>query len=169
MAEADVRTHRPRVGPNLTSHICHAACSETQVSVQKKDANLMGHPAITVRCCFGLVLAHLQDLWHHLSFFLEVKHEQRSIAGLRGAERAASKPGAPFLPCTTFEAVLSGEKLSYRIPLVPNARRFRAGHKLRLSLTTDDQNPATPAMLEFRHASVGTSSFNTIFPSSRLL
>jgi hypothetical protein len=26
-----------------------------------------------------------------------------------------------------------------------------------------------PALLEFRHASIGTSSFNTIFSSSRLL
>jgi uncharacterized protein len=90
-------------------------------------------------------------------------------AALREVDAAASKPGAPFLPCTTFEAVPIGEKVNYRIPLVPNARRFRAGHKLRLCLTTDDQNPDTPAMLEFRHASVGTSSFNTVFSSSRLV
>jgi predicted acyl esterase len=90
-------------------------------------------------------------------------------AGLRKVDEAASKSGAPFLPCTTFDAVPIGEKVSYRIPLVPNARRFRAGHKLRLYLTTDDQNPGTPAMLEFRHANVGTSSFNTVFSSSRLV
>jgi len=90
-------------------------------------------------------------------------------AGLRGVDEAATKPGAPFLPCQTFSAVPVGEKVRYRIPLVPNARRFRSGHKLRLYLTTDDQNPDTPAMLEFRHASVGTSSFNTILSSSRLL
>jgi uncharacterized protein len=53
--------------------------------------------------------------------------------------------------------------------MVPNARRFRTGHQLRLYLTTDDQNADKPAPLEFRHASVGTSSFNTIFSSSRLL
>jgi predicted acyl esterase len=90
-------------------------------------------------------------------------------AGLRGVEQAASEPGAPSLPCQTFEAVPIGENVSYRIPLVPNARRFRAGHKLRLYLTSDDQNPDKPALLEFRHASVGTSSFNTVFSSSRLL
>jgi uncharacterized protein len=90
-------------------------------------------------------------------------------ASLRGVEQAASKRGAPFLSCRTFEAVPIGEKVSYRIPLVPNARRFRAGHKLRLYLTTDDQNADRPALLEFRHASVGTSSLNTVFSSSRLL
>ena len=90
-------------------------------------------------------------------------------AGLRTVDEAASKPGAPVLPCRTFEAVPIGEKVSYRIPLVPNARRFRAGHKFRLYLTTDDQNADKPAPLEFRHASIGTTSFNTVFSSSRLL
>ena len=90
-------------------------------------------------------------------------------ASLREVDEAASKPSAPFLPCRAFEAVPIGEKVSYQIPLVPNARRFRAGHKLRLYLTTDDQSPDKPALLEFRHASIGTSSFNTLFSSSRLL
>jgi hypothetical protein len=90
-------------------------------------------------------------------------------AGLREVDAAASEDGGPFVPCRTFEAVPIGEKVSYRIPLVPNARRFLAGHKLRLHLTTYDQSPGTPAMLEFRHASVGTSSFSTILSSSRLL
>jgi putative CocE/NonD family hydrolase len=90
-------------------------------------------------------------------------------AGLRAVDEPASKPGAPFLPCRVFEAVPIGQKVSYRIPLVPNARRFRAGHKLRLYLTSDDQDVDRPAPLEFRHASIGTSSLNTIFSSSRLL
>lgn len=90
-------------------------------------------------------------------------------ASLRAVDEAVSKRGSPSLPCRNFEVVPFGEKVSYRIPLVPNARCFRAGHKLRLYLTTDDQNPDKPALLEFRHASVGTSSFNTVFSSSRLL
>jgi predicted acyl esterase len=90
-------------------------------------------------------------------------------AGLRAGDEATSKPGAPVLPCRTFKAVPFGEKVSYRIPLVPNARRVRAGHKLRLHLTSDDQDANRPAPLEFRHASIGASSFNTIFSSSRLL
>jgi uncharacterized protein len=90
-------------------------------------------------------------------------------ASLREVDEAASKRGAPILLCRTFEAVPIAEKVSYRIPLVPNARRFRAGHKLRLYITTDDQNADRPALLEFRHASIGTSSLNTVFSSSRLL
>jgi putative CocE/NonD family hydrolase len=90
-------------------------------------------------------------------------------ASLRAVDQAPSKPGTAVLPCRTFEAVPIGEKVSYRIPLVPSARRFRAGHKLRLYLTSDDQSTERPALLEFRHASVGTSSFNTVFSSSRLL
>jgi uncharacterized protein len=90
-------------------------------------------------------------------------------AGLRKVDEEASRPGAPALPCDTFEAVPVGETIRYRIPLVPNARRFRAGHKIRIHLTTDDQGDDKPALLEFRHASIGTSSLNTVFSSSRLL
>jgi hypothetical protein len=90
-------------------------------------------------------------------------------AGLREVDEAASKPGAPVLPCRVFKPVPIAERVTYRILIAPNARRFRAGHKLLLSLTTDDQNKDTPAPLEFRHASIGTSSFNTVFSSSRLL
>jgi hypothetical protein len=90
-------------------------------------------------------------------------------AGLRGVDEAGSKQGAPILPCRIFEPAPIGEKVSYRIPIVPNARRFRAGHQVRLYLTTDDQNADRPALLEFRHASIGTSSLNTILSSSRLL
>lgn len=90
-------------------------------------------------------------------------------AGLRRVDEAASKPGVPVLSCRTFEAIPIGEKVTYRIPLVPNARRFRAGHTIRLHLTTDDQSKDSPALLEFRHASIGTTSFNTVLSSSRLL
>jgi uncharacterized protein len=38
-----------------------------------------------------------------------------------------------------------------------------------LHVTTDDQNADQPALLEFRHASIGTSSLDTVFSSSRLL
>jgi len=49
----------------------------------------------------------------------------------------------------------------YRTPLVPDARRFQAGRRIRLVLTSDDQDPSLPAIMNFRHASVGTSSLNT--------
>jgi uncharacterized protein len=90
-------------------------------------------------------------------------------AGLRAVDETSSQPGAPALPCTKFEAVPIGEKVRYRIPVVPNARRFRAGHKIRLLVTSDDRDKNFPSPMEFRHASIGTSSFNTVFSSSRLL
>jgi uncharacterized protein len=90
-------------------------------------------------------------------------------ASLRTVDDAASREGAPVLPCTDALAVPVCEDVVYRIPLVANARRFRSGHRLRLVLTSDDQDPATPAIMNFRHASVGTSSLNTVRSSSRLL
>jgi len=90
-------------------------------------------------------------------------------AGLRAVEETESNPGAPVLPCRTFAAVPIGEIVRYRIPLVPTARRFRASHRVRLYLTTDDQGEDKPTLLMFRHASIGTSSLNTVMSSSRLL
>jgi predicted acyl esterase len=90
-------------------------------------------------------------------------------ASLRTVDEAASRAGAPVLPCDTAVAVPVGDDNTYRIPLVPNARRFEAGHRVRVTLTSDDQNPASPAIMNFRHASVGTSSLNSIRSTSRLL
>ena len=90
-------------------------------------------------------------------------------ASLRTVDEQANAPGAPALPCTEAVAVPVGEPVRYRIPLVPNARRFQPGHRLRITLASDDQDPAVPAIMNFRHASVGTSSINTVFSSSRLL
>lgn len=90
-------------------------------------------------------------------------------ASMREVDEAASRPGAPVLPCRNAVAVPIGEDVTYRIPLVPNARRFRAGNRIRLVLTSDDQNPDTPSIMNFRHASVGTSSLNTVRSSSRLM
>ena len=42
-------------------------------------------------------------------------------ASLREVDEAASRPGAPVLPCRNAEAVPVGEIVRYRIPLVPNA------------------------------------------------
>jgi uncharacterized protein len=73
------------------------------------------------------------------------------------------------VPCRTAVGVPIGEDVVYRIPLVPNARRFRRGHRIRLTLSSDDWNPEMPVIMDFRHATVGTSSINTIRSSSRLL
>lgn len=90
-------------------------------------------------------------------------------ASLRAVDEEASREGAPALPCTDATAVPVDEDVNYRIPLVPNARRFPAGHRVRLVVSSDDQDPSTPAIMNFRHASVGTSSLNTVRSASRLL
>jgi uncharacterized protein len=90
-------------------------------------------------------------------------------ASLRAVNETASRMGAPVLDCSTPQLVPIGDTISYRIPVVANARLFKAGHQIRLYITSDDQNPDTPALMTYRHASVGTSSLNTIMSSSRLL
>ncbi len=90
-------------------------------------------------------------------------------ATVREVDEAASRVGAPVLPCRNAAAVPVGELVRYRVPLVANARRFVAGHRVRLVVTSDDQDPETPAIMGFRHTPVGTSSVNTIRSSSRLL
>ena len=90
-------------------------------------------------------------------------------ASLREVDLATSRTGAPVLPCRTYQGVPIGELVHYRIPLVPIARRFKAGNRVRVVISSDDQNPKMPAILGFRHASVGTSSLNTVWSSSQLL
>lgn len=90
-------------------------------------------------------------------------------ASLRQVDEQTSTPGAPVLLCRDPVAVPIGEDVTYRIPLVPNARRFDVGHRIQLLLASDDQDPSIPAIMNFRHASVGTSSVNTVHSSSRLL
>ena len=90
-------------------------------------------------------------------------------ASLRAVDEAASRPGAPVLDCRTPELVPVGEVVRYRIPLVANARRFLAGHSIRLLIASDDTQPDVPAIMSFRHATVGTSTLNTVASSSRLL
>lgn len=90
-------------------------------------------------------------------------------ASMRAVDGAASRDGAPALRCEVAVAVPVGELVTYRIPLVPNARCFASGHRVQLVLTSDDQDPASPQIMNFRHASVGTSSLNTVSSRSRLL
>jgi predicted acyl esterase len=73
------------------------------------------------------------------------------------------------VPCTSPALVPVNQPVSYRIPVVGTGYRFAAGHRLRLVLASDDQDPDFPAMMTFRHASVGTSSLNRVAATSRLL
>lgn len=90
-------------------------------------------------------------------------------ASVRAVDETASEPGSPKLPCRRAEAVPIGETTDYRIPLVATARRLPAGHRLRLVLTSDDQPETSPAIMGFRHATVGTSTLNTVHPGSHIL
>lgn len=90
-------------------------------------------------------------------------------AALRSVNEEKSRLGAPVLPCRQIEAISLGHRVSYRIPLVPNARRVAKGHRLRLVLTSDDQRDGAPAIMGFRHGVVGTNTLNTVLASSRLL
>ena len=76
---------------------------------------------------------------------------------------------APVLDCTHAVAVPVGEPVSYRIPIVPNARRIAAGHRLRIVLASDDQPKGAPTLLGFTHTPIAQPSLNTVFSSSRLL
>ena len=90
-------------------------------------------------------------------------------AMLRKVDEKTSVAGAPVVPCREPEVVPLGEPVTYRIPVVPNARRIQPGHTLRLSLTSCDQGKDAPTVLGFRHAPIGGGTLNTILSSSRLL
>ena len=68
---------------------------------------------------------------------------------------------------SALREVPSGVECRYRIALVDNARRFVKGHRLRLTLRSDDNTGATPIM-GFRHQPVGMSTRVTVASSSRL-
>ena len=59
--------------------------------------------------------------------------------------------------------------MTYRITIVPNARRIATGHRLRLLLTSDDQRKDAPTLLGFTHTPIAQPSLNTVYASSKLL
>jgi uncharacterized protein len=83
-------------------------------------------------------------------------------AALREVDEEASTPGRPVLPLRRPVPVTPGEPVEYRIPLVATARRFAAGHRLRLTLTSNDTLPDSTPMLGFSHALVGPAAVNTV-------
>ena len=88
-------------------------------------------------------------------------------ASLREIDEGASSPGRPVIVGRNALAVPVGEMVTYRIPVVSNARRFAAGHSIRLTVTSDDTDKQV--MQSFRHMPVGTNSLNTVSSASRLL
>jgi uncharacterized protein len=90
-------------------------------------------------------------------------------ASLRAIDPAASRVGAPVLTCREPQAVPIGKQVEYRIPLVANAGRFKAGHRIELLITSDDQPKDAPVFAGYRHPPVGNTVRNTIHSSSTLL
>lgn len=89
-------------------------------------------------------------------------------AAFSGVDPERSVPGAPVPDCRTPRPVPVGEKVTYRIPIVPNARRIAAGHSLRLVIASADETDKTPTVLGFTHVVVRDASRNTIHSGSRL-
>jgi uncharacterized protein len=90
-------------------------------------------------------------------------------ASLSRVNQEASVPGAPVLDCREPVALPVGERVSYRIPVVPNARRIAVGHRLRLVLASADEQGKSPTVLGFTHIPIREASVNTIYSASRLL
>lgn len=89
-------------------------------------------------------------------------------AAFSAIEETRSVHGAPVPDCRIPLAVPVGERVSYRIPVVPNARRIPAGHRLRLVIASADETDKTPTILGFTHVVVREASRNTIYSASRL-
>ena len=89
-------------------------------------------------------------------------------AAFSAIDETRSVRGAPVPDCRTPHAVPVGERVSYRIPVVPNARRIAAGHRLRLVIASADETDKTPTILGFTHVVVREASRNTIYSASRL-
>jgi putative CocE/NonD family hydrolase len=117
----------------------------------------------------------LDCAWIAVLYAVAPDGEHKPITGgwLRGMLRKVnddvSTPGAPVVECREPEAITPGQLTTYRIPVVPMARRIRPGHQLRLVLTSSDRGKNAPTILGFRHAPLGGSSLNRIHSSSRLI
>jgi putative CocE/NonD family hydrolase len=89
-------------------------------------------------------------------------------ATFSAVDEAQSVVGAPVLDCRTPIAIPVGQRVTYRIPVVANARHLHPGHRLRLVIASADEAGKTPTVLGFTHVAVREASRNTIFTGSRL-
>jgi putative CocE/NonD family hydrolase len=80
-----------------------------------------------------------------------------------------SEPGRPVLDSWKPIAIPVGQRVVYRIPMVANARRIAANHRLRLRLASADEKDKELALLGFTHTVVREASVNTVYNASRLL
>lgn len=90
-------------------------------------------------------------------------------ASLREVDEAESRDGAPAIVERRATAVPIGEVVHYLVPLVSTARRFGAGHRIRLDIRSDDQSADATPIMGFRHAPAGTSTVNTVTSGALLM
>jgi uncharacterized protein len=90
---------------------------------------------------------------------------------LRASHRALdperSKPYRPVHPHDRAEPLVPGEPTRFEIAIVPTAQRFKPGQKLRLILTSDDDEDF--AMQGLSHVPCGQAARNRIFTASTLM
>jgi len=89
-------------------------------------------------------------------------------ASLSEVDPGRSRLGAPVLPCRQPIPVAPGRAITYRIPLVPNARHLPAGHRLRLVIASADEAGRSPTVLGFTHTVVREPTRNTVLNNSKL-
>lgn len=88
---------------------------------------------------------------------------------MRSVDEERSQPGNPVITCADATSIEPGEIVRYRIPLIANARRFKAGHRIALTIACDDTSKEHPAIMGFRHQSLADQTINTIASTSLLL
>ncbi len=89
-------------------------------------------------------------------------------AAFSAVDEGRSVLGAPVPDCRTPRAAPVGQRATYRIPVVPNALRLPAGHRLRLVIASADETDKALTVLGFTHVVVREASRNTIYSASRL-
>jgi uncharacterized protein len=89
-------------------------------------------------------------------------------AAFSAVDEKRSVLGAPAPDCRAPVPVPVGQRMVYRIQVVPNAGHIPAGHRLRLVIASADETNKTPTVLGFTHVVVREASRNTIYSTSRL-
>jgi predicted acyl esterase len=89
-------------------------------------------------------------------------------ASMGAVDEARSRPARPVHQLDRMEPIPPDEPVSYRIGLVDTVRRFKAGHRVRIVLRSDDST-GEPAIMGFRHQPLGIPSRNVVHSASRLV
>jgi len=88
-------------------------------------------------------------------------------ASHRALDPARSKPYRPEHPHDRSQPLTQDEPTWFEIAILPTAHRFLSGHRLRLALTSADDNGF--AMQGMTHTGLGMPASNRVFSRSQLL